>query len=440
MDFFWHWLAEQVALSNGSVLTAFGAFGAGLMALIGVVVSVWSSAKRSRQALGSAAEDRRQNALHHKDLLERGRREQEALELREKESARNSRFSVVVGQLASEKSTERMGGLYSLSALADEWDQEARRLLGNNLPAPHSDPVIPPEMKRSVDPLNRKYAPAIVQNALGQRDACIGLVCAYLRATPVGQMSEEPWPTPNEPAPKPTFEQPSVPLGATDWDARAEAVSIIREHLGAKAVNPWPGDRINLDGADLRYHNFFRCHFEFASLNRVRLDHAHLSYSQMHGAQLMEAELHHARAVMVQLVNAHLENAQLQYADMSGANFRHSWMTGVDLRDADLTGAQLEGTWLHSSHLEGTMLGGVHFGEAWEGHLVPFPDSPGKLPSWDTRTQWPADVGPKQILALAAKRGLITAERERLLRTQQLGEFLQQHVELPRRPPSNGKA
>ncbi|MFE7630804.1 hypothetical protein [Kocuria sp. NPDC057446] len=50
-------------------------------------------------------------------------------ETREREKARHERFTTIVTQLASNQPAVRLGGLYAVSALADEWEREARRLI-----------------------------------------------------------------------------------------------------------------------------------------------------------------------------------------------------------------------------------------------------------------------------------------------------------------------
>lgn len=327
----WEWFDGVVRLSNGAVLTGLGAVLAGSLALIGVLISTYKAERR-------ATTDRATADAQHK-----------ALEARERETSRHARFSTVVEQLASDQSAVRIGALYTLSALADEWDQEARsRLDAASNPgtrAPGREEFT--QEKRLADrkpggggrwrePLVREDVDVVAKDAVGQRDACIGLLCAYLRAEPKGNFSAPqradgrmsrmwPWGSKRVGATENSLSWADDPRSMPDRDARQEATKILRNHTVDDAPYPWPGKAIVLHGAHLENTHLPGMHLERAYLARAHLQRAYLNGTHLEGADLTDAHLEGAYLRRAYLGSEATGNEVLLGSVGYGKEFRAKW-------------------------------------------------------------------------------------------------------------------
>lgn len=110
--------------------TAFGTAFAGLAALVAASLAYLGvretvSAANERDAKNRESSDKR-DADNRASMYKIESENREFVDAREREAARHARYTTIVGQLASDQPMVRTGGLWALSALADEWEREAR--------------------------------------------------------------------------------------------------------------------------------------------------------------------------------------------------------------------------------------------------------------------------------------------------------------------------
>lgn len=116
------------------------------------------------------------------------------------------------------------------------------------------------------------------------------------------------------------------------------------------------GERINLQGADLRDINLRKANLHGANLQGVRLWGADLSYADLRYANLRNADLHNAY-----LCGANLSEAELHSADLSGIDLGWANLYYTDLSYANLYGANLLDANLSGANLNGTILDNVKY-------------------------------------------------------------------------------
>jgi uncharacterized protein YjbI with pentapeptide repeats len=104
----------------------------------------------------------------------------------------------------------------------------------------------------------------------------------------------------------------------------------------------------DLCGADLSRLNFDGVWFWRAKLRSVKLfdtslKGANFAWAQLQDAGLADAEMQDAFLAEAQLQEAVLMGAQLQYADLSNANLQGAYLAGANLKGAKLNNTQLKG-------------------------------------------------------------------------------------------------
>lgn len=340
-----------------------------LSLFVAVSTLLWTN---RRATLDRQAADRR-----HNESLDQTEAAQKAVDQRERESGRHARFASVVSQIASGNATERMGGLYSLSALSDEWHQEARRFVADQQPKRKetiSDYRFPAQSNEGASEVTILRSPDDMEgparDALRQRDACIALLCAYLRADPLNTTitSDSSAPLEGESMGNPETNRCAEHVPSTKFDhaARCAAVKILREHLLAGETYRWPGELIDLTEAHLEGMDLSGVHMEKALLVGTRLDGANLREADLTKALLDKAhlrstQLHAARLEEARLTAAHMEGANLSAANLSGAQMRGAHLEGAklpkaQLRSTNLYKAHMREAWLPEADLEGAQL------------------------------------------------------------------------------------
>lgn len=392
------------------VMTMVGALATAAAALIGVSTSAGAANKRSEDALASAAIDRQMNADQQKEMMELNRDQQRVQDLREQKASRQSRLTTATEQLGSDIQAVRIGGLHSLSALADEWDQEARELLGVTLTLKEISEI--PEVTHRIDPLDRRYASPVAQSTLAQRDVSIGLICAYLRGAPIGLTLRDDSPVLDMPLQEFTFSPRT-----SDWDARTMAFETITEHIDAGSLTPWPGYLIQLDGAELSGYRFVGCNLVETSFKGANMNNVY-----MHSCNIVNAKFNGANLKKANILKSNFADSSFTGACFMGAHIYSSDFTNVDFTDSDLRGvsihrSDLRKCPLHSSKMDGAYLITTKFGKDWEDSIVPHKLLEKNIPSWNNKTKWSAEINPQDILDIAVEHKLITPE-EAVLWTQ----------------------
>ncbi|WP_165979712.1 pentapeptide repeat-containing protein [Kocuria rosea] len=382
--------------------TAFGAMIAGAFAL----TAAWLAYHGVKQTIRSA-EDREAETRSSTDRRELDSRR--AVDAREREKARHERFTTTVTQLASEHSMVRMGGLFAMSALADEWEREARRLiresdsdastmwasreaawaaamerralaqqeLSQYWEATFISGEADPQTEKQLDDLEARLiqahdeaqeasqaytltqdtVPLAAKDAVTHRDNCMELVTAYLR-TSLDSLHTQDVTEATDDRPQPETVEESEP------ETRAAATTIVIRHTGIDATYPWPTQQINLNRAQLRGVDLSNADLEGANLREVSLHNADLSSANLKGADLRWAtltgsDLSEANLEGANLSKATLTNAYLPEANLQAARLNHAHLAGADLQEATLKLAGLAGAYLVGASLAGASLDGA---------------------------------------------------------------------------------
>lgn len=247
---------------------------------------------------------------------------------REREVARHDRYGRIAEQLASKKPSIQIAGVYSLSALSDEWQAE------NN-------------------------------DAL--RDSCRNLLCSHLRGLPRTKPQHDEHRTA-------IF---SVIDGHTQEsdEHRWEGSEI--NLLGAQVYGA------SLFGADLSlanmsYMEMIHADFVDCSFRATWLIEAVLKYAVLDNVDFDTANLSGVDAEKSTWNSVMLRNAVLYNANFEGAVFKKTYFGGANLTCAHFEGADLTGADFGNP--------GEDEARFWA------PRSPASLwgfPTWDEHTKWP---------------------------------------------------
>ncbi|CAM4018502.1 pentapeptide repeat-containing protein [Nocardiopsis rhodophaea] len=221
------------------------------------------------------------------------------------------RYTSAIGNLASDKLAERIGGMYALEHIMRESERD------------HSTVV-------------EVLSAFIRENASAEDEE---------GSPPVRDLGR--WMHPPAGTVDPPDESQARKRPATDIQT---ALTVIARRPRRPERNRVDLGTTNLRGADLRG----------AHLEQVDLRGAHLEHADLRGAHLEDANLRRAH-----LQHANLRRAHLEHADLWGAHLEHAYLGGAHLRRADLWGAHLEDANLVGAHLEHARLLGARLERAY---------------------------------------------------------------------------
>ncbi|WRZ96419.1 pentapeptide repeat-containing protein (plasmid) [Streptomyces sp. NBC_01007] len=240
------------------------------------------------------------------------------------------RYTKAIGQIASDKPVEQLGGIYALERIMRDSVKDHATIVEvlaafvrEHAPAPAEATVAYFRLERLRLALRRLRAGAIGR-ALSGRTADRGAdprptepvqaALSVLARRPPGR--DEPF---------------MINLRHTDLrgaDLSKTPLPSMRAYLRRADLSGAHLERANLMAADLRKAYLRRAHLERANLTLADLEGANLSGAHLEGAFLITADLEGAN-----LSGAHLEGAFLNTANLEEAN----------LEEADLSGAHLDG-------------------------------------------------------------------------------------------------
>jgi hypothetical protein len=223
------------------------------------------------------------------------------------------RYTKAITQLASDKLTERLGGVYALEHLMAESERDHStvvEVLAAFIRERARD-------RPAEDEPYERYGTAAWKGPPPDTDVQAAL-------TVLGRRPDRPEPQP-------------IDLSQTDLrradltGARLHGARFFRTDLRGAY----------LDGADLQEADMLQARLGSAWMRGTLLREAHiqaagLPQTVMTGAQLQQARLGHSRLTGARLEGANLVGAKLAAADLTGTD-----LTGADLTGADLTGARL---------------------------------------------------------------------------------------------------
>lgn len=295
-------------------------------------------------------------------LDDRARKDRHIVDKREREADRHDRFFKITEKLSSNLPMERMGALISISVLADEWEKDSEI---NPTQHDSSEPVA----ENTPSPKDAR-GNTVLNSGINLRDACVEIICAYLRSFPAGTHTSN--------SAEQAHEWAESPWLMPDRDARMAAIWIIREHAKSNSKFVWPSIRFRLYGAHLE---------------RAKLSGTHLEGARLGGAYLVRTALR----------KTHLEGARLYQAHMEGAYLQGAYLQRANMREAHLERAHLQG-----AHLEGADLRGAYLG-SWESDDMvqlygKVKDESGRWvyvqATWDDKTKWPTDFPRDEVIRL----------------------------------------
>ena len=206
------------------------------------------------------------------------------------------RYTKAIAQLASDKLTERLGGVYALEHLMRE------------SPADHS--------------------------------TVVAVLAAFIR--------EKAYADPSVIDLSTLVTQQSEPKPSTDVQA---ALTVLARRPKRPEPDSLDLSRTDLRGADLRW-----ARLEGASLEAAWLHYANLSSANLKDAFLRGAQFQHAWLVGTDLDDADLIDAQLEKANLGGALLRKANLSRAQLRETHLRAADLQHAFLPGASLEGAYL------------------------------------------------------------------------------------
>jgi uncharacterized protein YjbI with pentapeptide repeats len=236
------------------------------------------------------------------------------------------RYTKATTQLASDKVTERLGGIYALEHLMRESEADHTTVLA--------------------------------------------VLAAFIREN----ASTNPPKTLDDQAPAPPLAEPSTPDIRQPEPRPAIDVQAALTVLARRPRRPEP-DEIDLSNTDLCGSDLRWARLENAQLERTLLQYANLSSANLKGAFLRRAQLQHAWLVGTQLDDADLIDAQLEQANLGGAQLRQARLDMAQLRQAHLQGADLRsallaGACLEDAYLAKAQLQNAHLAGSWIGGRV----------------------------------------------------------------------
>ncbi|MFI2764282.1 pentapeptide repeat-containing protein [Streptomyces echinatus] len=276
------------------------------------------------------------------------------------------RYTKAIGQLASDKPVEQLGGIYALERIMRDSVKDHATIVEvlaafvrEHAPAP-AEPSTPRWLAHHLWRVARTRVPPL-STAL-QRGRFKGTSLAVLLH-------------------KRTVEQTSDRLRTgtdrrqTEGELRpSEAVQAALTVLGRRPQGRDEPFRLNLRHTKLSRAELTGAHLEKADLTGAVLGNADLRFAHLEGALLVGARLKRTALVRAHLeeaglAGAHLEEADLRWAHLGRASLRYSHLeradlTGAHVEGADLTGAHLEGADLTKAHLEGAKLTEAHLNGA----------------------------------------------------------------------------
>jgi uncharacterized protein YjbI with pentapeptide repeats len=208
------------------------------------------------------------------------------------------RYSKAITQLASEKPSERIGGIYALER--------------------------------------------VMRDSVRDHSTVVEVLAAFVRQ--------------QSPLPDTVTDGSQVGEGSPYPAGRERPEADVQAAMTVLARRP---ERPEPFALDLRRTLLARLELPFARLAQANLERADLSGAYLGGATLSGADLRGATLARANLVTANLDGAMLSEANLDGANLEAARLTGAILHRASLGRANLGGATLTAAYLSEAILGGA---------------------------------------------------------------------------------
>ncbi|CAG7642214.1 pentapeptide repeat-containing protein [Rhodococcus opacus] len=275
------WSLESSELLDVSRSTAFG------LGAIGAIAALLVGYRRQK-----STEDAHQHEVTTTAAnLDLERKKQKAEQI----SNLHDRYAKAVEQLASDNPTIRLGGVYVLSALANDW---------------------------------------LAVQDYRQQQVCVDMLCAYLRNIPEVRASVT----------EGNRDKQFLILLKKDQDVRKAALESLSEirTLETEGRDKSPA------GLAQAMQDLYRTLARSGPIPKARID--------LRGITLRGLDLRHARLAYLPLARVDLRNANLEDADLTKTNLSQAKMDGVVLRNATLDRTDLSGATLEDANLTNAVI------------------------------------------------------------------------------------
>lgn len=230
------------------------------------------------------------------------------------------RYTKAIAQLASDRLSERIGGIYALERVMADSERDH------------------PTVVEVLAAFVREHSPRDSGLRVGERNQLASDVRAAMTVLARRPRREEPFAIDLR---RTVLVGIELPDGARFENANFEEADLTAVRLRAAMVSEARfvgADLTNayLCAAQLRGADFTRANLEKALLDEANLSHANLTNARLAGASAICADLTQATMFEADFKQACLSNAVLARSDASGSH-----MVEIDLTAADLTAAQL---------------------------------------------------------------------------------------------------
>ncbi|MGW2836154.1 pentapeptide repeat-containing protein [Streptomyces sp. NPDC001286] len=249
------------------------------------------------------------------------------------------RYTKAIGQIASERPVEQLGGIYALERIMRDSEKDHATIV------------------EVLAAFVREHAPAPTKSVTGDEERFVPRNLRML-VTLLRMGGSKP------PRRRSHVDRPSEPVQA--------ALTV----LGRRPRGRDEPFQIDLSQTYLRGANLAHVHLEKALLRGAHLEYADLTEARLEGAELEDARLEAAvftdaflkEAYLggAYLVGAYLVGTHLEGADLNCAHLENAFLIGAYLQRTDLGGAHLKGANVRDALLDGASMDGAHLEETEE--------------------------------------------------------------------------
>ncbi|MCK8438538.1 pentapeptide repeat-containing protein [Streptomyces sp. D2-8] len=242
------------------------------------------------------------------------------------------RYTKAIGQIASERPVEQLGGIYALERIMRDSEKDHATIV------------------EVLAAFVREHAPAPTDSVTEGEERLVRRSLRMLLAH-LGTGGSK------------------VQVRRSHIDRPSEPVQAALTVLGRRPRGRDEPFHIDLSKTYLRGANLARAHLEKALLWGAHLEYADLTDARLEGAELEDARLYAADLTDAflmgaylggaYLVGAHLMGTHLEGADLNGAHLENAFLRGAQLQKTDLGGANLQGANVRDAILEGASMDGA---------------------------------------------------------------------------------
>ena len=322
----WEWLAGNE--SGSATIRNIGLVIAGSMA---IPLAVWRAVVADKQA---------SSAQHQTTIAQQG--------------LLNERYQKATEMLGCEVLSVRLGGIYALQRLAEEWPKQYQvqimRLFCAFVRLPTKDPSFKSEQEEN----QKGRIPEIRQDV----EVVLEAICSRLESRIVLERDANF-----------RLDFRSADLHGTQL-LNANLSNAMFHHSNLSGANFANAD---LTDSFLHFTDLSRAQFHNVNFTRTRLWFADLSGAMLQDADLSGVDFSNAKLHGTNFRRANLSKANFQYATATKAWFESANLSGAGFLRADLTGARLVAAELNDAHfldadltnanMDGANLSGVKFSE-----------------------------------------------------------------------------